>query len=144
MRRLHSLRILLSGTLVAGTLNACARAAVPGAPVTPATGELPRSHVAKPTTGAITAADLMTRLYVLADDSMLGREAATLGNVKATDYIAREMQRMGLAPGGENGTYFQTVPVLIARIDTTRCAWRWPSGSGWSQQQPESPRSCRS
>ena len=120
MRRLHSLRILLSGTLVAGTLNACARAAVPRAPVTPAAGELPRSHVAQPTTGAITPADLMTRLYVLADDSMLGREAATLGNVKATDYIAREMQRMGLAPGGENGTYFQTVPVLIARIDTTR------------------------
>ena len=62
----------------------------------------------------------MTRLYVLADDSMLGREAATLGNVKATDYIAHEMQRMGLAPGGENGTYFQSVPVMIARIDTTR------------------------
>jgi hypothetical protein len=83
-------------------------------------GELPRTHAARPTTGDITPADLMTRLYVLADDSMLGREAATLGNVKATDYIAREMQRIGLAPGGENGTYFQTVPILIARIDTSR------------------------
>jgi hypothetical protein len=62
----------------------------------------------------------MTRLYILADDSMLGREAGMLGNAKATDYIAREMRRMGLAPGGENGTYFQTVPVMVTRIDTAR------------------------
>ena len=114
MRRLHSL-----SPLIASALIACTRA-VPGTSTPVAAGELPRTHVARPTTGAIDPADLMTRLYVLADDSMLGREAATLGNVKATDYIAREMQRIGLAPGGENGTYFQTVPVLIARIDTTR------------------------
>lgn len=62
----------------------------------------------------------MTRLYIIADDSMLGREAGTIGNVKATNYIAREMERMGLRPGGENGTFFQTVPVVIARIDSTR------------------------
>ena len=99
-------------------LFACTRAAVSAAPVPAA--ELPRTHAPRGTTGDITPADLMTRLYVLADDSMLGREAATLGNVKATDYIAHEMQRMGLAPAGENGTYFQTVPVLIARIDTGR------------------------
>ena len=82
--------------------------------------ELPRTHLAVPTEAAITPADLMTRLYVIADDSMLGREAGTLGNVKVTNYVAREMARMGLRPGGEGGTYFQTVPVIIARIDTTR------------------------
>ena len=27
---------------------------------------------------------------------------------------------MGLQPGGENGTWFQTVPIFIARMDTTR------------------------
>jgi hypothetical protein len=112
MHRTHALRSVAL-LLVA----ACARA-VPGPPE-PA-GELPRTHAPRPTTPEITPADLATRLYIIADDSMLGREAGTLGNVKATDYIAREMQRMGLAPGGENGTYFQTVPVLIARVDTTR------------------------
>jgi len=117
MRRLRvpQLRALQLALPVA--LAACARA-VSGVP-TPA-GELPRTHAPRPTTGEVTTADLMTRLYVIADDSMLGREATTLGNVKATDYIAREMQRMGLRPGGDNGTYFQTVPVLIARVDTTR------------------------
>jgi hypothetical protein len=62
----------------------------------------------------------MTRLYIFADDSMLGREATALGNVKGTDYIAAEMKRLGLTPGGENGTYFQTVPVVVVRIDSTK------------------------
>ena len=34
---------------------------------------LPLKHAAKPTTPAISAADLMTRLYIFADDSMQGR-----------------------------------------------------------------------
>ena len=104
---------LLSLVVLAG----CATA---GAVGTPSVGELPRTHVAAPTAAAITSADLMTRLYVIADDSMLGRESGTIGNVKVTDYIAAEMARMGLRPGGENGTFFQTVPVIVARIDSTR------------------------
>jgi hypothetical protein len=83
-------------------------------------GELPRTHRASPTVAAITPVDLMSRLYPFADDSMLGREAGTRGNVLATDYVAREMARMGLRPAGENGTWFQTVPIFIASMDTTR------------------------
>ncbi|NUP57788.1 MAG: M28 family peptidase [Gemmatimonadaceae bacterium] len=109
------LRILPLGGLV--WLAGCVSA---GSAVRPSAGELPRTHVPAATESAITPADLMTRLYIIADDSMLGREAGTVGNVKATNYIAREMERMGLRPGGENGTYFQTVPVIIARIDSTR------------------------
>ena len=59
----------------------------------------------------------MTRMYVFADDSMEGREFATRGNVKATDYLAAEVQRMGLEPAGENGTYFQTLPVQRRVLD---------------------------
>ena len=62
----------------------------------------------------------MSRLYTFADDSMMGREAGTRGNVMATDYVAREMARIGLRPAGENGTWFQTVPIFIASMDTTR------------------------
>ena len=104
---------LLSLVVLAG----CASA---GAVGTPSVGERPRTHVPAATTGAITPADLMTRLYIIADDSMLGRESGAIGNVKVTNYIAREMERMGLRPAGENGTFFQTVPVIVARIDSTR------------------------
>src|SRR6266571_602964 len=78
-----------------------------------------RAHEPRPTVPAITAADLMTRLYIFADDSMQGREAGTTGNVRGTDYIARELKRLGLAPGGENGTYFQTIPLKTRAFDET-------------------------
>jgi len=105
--------------LLSATLVGCATAG-PVATATTPTGELPRAHRATPTTGAITPADLMSRLYVFSDDSMLGRESTTKGNVMGTDFVAREMARIGLRPGGENGTYFQTVPIFIATFDTTR------------------------
>ncbi len=80
----------------------------------------PRTHAPAPTTGAISAADLRTRLYIFADDSMLGREAGQLGGFRGTEYVAAEMRRMGLMPGGENGTYYQVVPVELARLDPSR------------------------
>lgn len=80
---------------------------------------LPLKHAPRPTTAAITAADLMTRLYIFADDSMLGREAGTEGNVRGTNYIAHEIQRMGLIPAGDNGTYFQTIPLKTRTLDST-------------------------
>jgi hypothetical protein len=106
-------RNLPLAALLAGCATATPIAAVPR-------GELPRTYRAQPTTAAITPADLMSRLYPFADDSMMGRESGTRGNVMATDFVAREMARMGLQPGGENGTWFQTVPIFIASMDTTR------------------------
>ena len=47
----------------------------------------PRTHTPEPTTAAISAADLKTRLYILAADSMEGRETGTRGHVRATNYI---------------------------------------------------------
>jgi hypothetical protein len=62
------------------------------------------------TSPAITQADLQSRLYIFADDSMLGRQSGTIGNKKGTDYIEREVRRLGLEPAGDNGTYFQNLP----------------------------------
>ena len=76
-----------------------------------------RTHTPTPTTGAITAADLKTRLYIFADDSMQGRLLATAGNVKGVEYIASEVKRMGLTPAGDNGTFFQLVNVVDRKFD---------------------------
>jgi len=81
--------------------------------------DLPLKHTPTKTTAAITPADLMTRLYIFADDSMQGREAGLPGNVKGTNYIAAEIRRMGLVPAGDSGTYFQTVPLKTREFDTT-------------------------
>ena len=54
----------------------------------------------------------MTRMYIIADDSMGGRRAGDASGIRGTDYIARELQRLGVEPGGDNGTYFQDVPLV--------------------------------
>jgi hypothetical protein len=79
----------------------------------PLPAALPRTHTPQPTTPAITAADLMTRLYIFADDSMEGRAVGRLGNAKGTAYIAAEVRRMGLQPAGDSGTFFQNLPDFL-------------------------------
>jgi hypothetical protein len=73
----------------------------------------PFKHPAKPTTAAITAEELRTRLYIFSDDSMRGRQVAHLGNYKGTSYIASELKRFGVEPGGDNGSYFQRLPYVM-------------------------------
>ena len=80
----------------------------------PARPELPLKYPPRPTTASITTQDLMSRLYAFADDSMQGREAGTPGHVKGTEYIVRELTRLGVKPMGENGTYYQNVPMVNA------------------------------
>jgi hypothetical protein len=75
----------------------------------------------RPTSGAITPADLMSRVYIFADDSMMGRQTGTVYHDKGTNYIARELARLGLRPGGDSGTYFQRLPIVNRGLtDRTR------------------------
>ena len=116
------LTILASLTLVPRILAAQTVATTPhtGSPVVavpPTT--LPLKRAPQRTIADITANDLMTRLYIFADDSMMGREAGTIGNVKGTDYIAAEAKRIGLVPAGDAGTFFQTIPLKTRSVDPT-------------------------
>ncbi len=81
----------------------------------------------EPTTAGITAKDLLTRLYTFADDSMMGRQFGTEGNLKGTQYIANELARMGVQPGGTGGTYFQDVPAF--RVAPVRSAQLYVDGT---------------
>lgn len=65
----------------------------------------------------VSAAMLKTDLYAFADDSMQGREAGTIGNVKGTDFIAAQAKKIGLQPAGENGGWFQVVPLDRKGLD---------------------------
>lgn len=48
----------------------------------------------------------------LADDLLEGREAGTRGYDLASLYVAQRFRAIGLAPAGDDGTYFQRVPML--------------------------------
>ncbi len=55
--------------------------------------------------------NLRRHLFAIADDSMLGRDTGSLGNFKAAQYVAQVFQDLGLDPGGDSGTFYQTVPL---------------------------------
>src|SRR6266850_2091860 len=98
-------RLLVLGALVAAAGPASAQTA------------LPLKHAPARTQAAITPSDLMTRVYLYADDSMMGRLAGSEYNLKATAYIASEVNRMGLQPAGDSGGYFQNVPLVKRQLD---------------------------
>lgn len=71
---------------------------------------------AGPVGSGISAADLRARLHAYADDSMRGREAGTPDNIRSTEWLAAEARRIGLQPAGENGTFFQRVPLVSREV----------------------------
>ena len=72
----------------------------------------PEKRAPKPTSAAINEADLMSRLYVFADDSMEGRNAPLASNARGAAYIVRELQRLKIAPAGLLGSYTQILPYV--------------------------------
>jgi hypothetical protein len=116
-----AVRLALGALLVLPSLVAAQAANRPRATASAPT-ELPRKYTGKPTTAAISAADLMTRLYIFADDSMMGRQVGTEYNLKGTAYIEREVRRIGLVPAGDNGGYFQNIPLFANYTDTVATA----------------------
>jgi len=113
IRSARPLFLLLACTAVPAALLAQAAAGrVPArAP------ELPLHYTGGPTQPAISAADLMTRVYRYADDSMMGRDAFSDDDARATAYIESELRRLGLEPAGEDG-YFQ-YPLIRRVTDAT-------------------------
>ena len=67
---------------------------------------------------SINEADLQRHLYILASDSLEGRETGQRGQKLAADYIARHFESTGIDP--YNGTtYYQEFPLLNQKIETS-------------------------
>src|ERR1051325_5315251 len=76
----------------------------------------PRGTLVANPESLVDSADVHHQLFVLADDSMLGRATGTPGAAKAARFIAEEMRRAGIEPAGDSG-YFQRVPLAMRRIE---------------------------
>jgi hypothetical protein len=61
---------------------------------------------------SITPAEVKEYLSYIASDELQGRQIFTEGLGLAGAYIADHLREWGLKPGGDDGTYFQTVKVL--------------------------------
>jgi len=80
----------------------------------------PPSLPPKSAADAITAADLLKHIKVLASDEFEGRAPGSKGEELSVKYISEQFKALGLKPGNPNGTYTQEVP--LAGITTTPTA----------------------
>jgi Zn-dependent M28 family amino/carboxypeptidase len=95
-------RTLLPLLALVLVLGACQRAPAPG----PGPALAPEDAVAQHR--------IRADVGHLADDRMQGREAGTRGYRLASAYVAERMRQIGLEPAGDDGSWFQAVPLLRA------------------------------
>src|SRR5690606_1822371 len=88
---------VLAGVLVAGAPSVAAAQSCPAA---------------EPLTSGLSLP--MSAVRFLADDRLGGRLAGSDGERCAAEYLAAEFARIGLKPGGENDTFFQTLSLQSA------------------------------
>ncbi|KJS26519.1 MAG: peptidase M28 [Hyphomonadaceae bacterium BRH_c29] len=111
-------KLFLAASLLA--LTACGEKAVtPEAETDVAAAPAPELLMPLPegTVPAITAEDLAVRIKTLADDTFEGRGPGSVTGEAAADWIGAEMARIGLQPGGDNGSYLQEVKMVNQTID---------------------------
>ena len=74
---------------------------------------------AGPRLDAITDQEIRADVQFLASDQLEGRAPSTRGGSLAAQYVATRFKLLGLAPGGENGTYFQQVTIVESKVDAS-------------------------
>ena len=68
-------------------------------------------------TDGVTAAQLKEHLTFIASDELEGRDTPSRGLDIAAMYIAQHLRAFGIKPAGDEGTYFQKVPLRRGRVD---------------------------
>jgi len=121
---MHSRLILalLAGTCLAATA-ATARTQQPGANTVPAIAGLPAG--ARAAAAGIDGEKIRAHVRFLSLDLLEGRGPGTRGGELAAEYIATQFALDGVEPAGDNGTYFQRVPLYAVHTveDKTKFAF---------------------
>ena len=68
---------------------------------------------------SIREADITRDLYVMGGDAMRGREAGTIDEMHASVWVADEMEKIGLKPLGDGGSWFQWWNMRRTRISSS-------------------------
>lgn len=68
------------------------------------------------TTAPILAGDFLGRIRYLSDPTFEGRNSTEPGGLRAAEYVASEMARLGLEPMGDAGTWFQGYEIPERRL----------------------------
>jgi hypothetical protein len=66
--------------------------------------------------GRVSPDALRAHVEYLADDLLEGRGTGSRGHALAAAYVAAQFKQLGMKPGGDKGSYLQTVPLLEATL----------------------------
>ena len=77
----------------------------------------PRPSPPGPALDEIRGDDIAAHIRFLSDDLLEGRAPSTRGGRLAATYLSTQLALLGYAPGGDNGTYFQDVPIVESVVD---------------------------
>jgi Zn-dependent M28 family amino/carboxypeptidase len=85
---------------------------------------------ARAAAASIDSERIRAHVRFLSLDLLEGRGPGTRGAELAAEYIATEFALSGLKPGGENGTYFQQVPLYAVHTDEDKTRFAFVPASG--------------
>jgi Zn-dependent M28 family amino/carboxypeptidase len=87
----------------------CRQDATPPAPVA--------NQQAGPALDEINDRVITAHVKMLSSDLFEGRAPSTRGGTLAAEYLATQLEEAGVEPAGENGTYFQQVPIIESTVN---------------------------
>jgi Zn-dependent M28 family amino/carboxypeptidase len=99
-----------------------------GMPEVPALARVPPA--ARQAAASIDPEKIRAHVRFLASDLLEGRGPGTRGGQLAAEYIATQFALAGARPAGENGTYFQTVPLIAVHTDVDKTSFTFVPASG--------------
>ena len=82
-----------------------------------AVAQPPRQTRSEPALDEIRGEQIAAHLKFLSHDLLEGRAPSTRGGTLAAEYLAAQLAALGLKPGGDEGTYFQNVPIVESIVD---------------------------
>jgi Zn-dependent M28 family amino/carboxypeptidase len=124
----RSLCIILWLTALTGFTLAAQQPPNPGMSNVPELAGVPAA--ARQAAASIDPEKIRAHVRFLADDLLEGRGPGTRGGQLAAEYMATQFALAGLRPAGENGTYFQKVPLMAVHTDVDQTSFAIVPTSG--------------
>jgi Zn-dependent M28 family amino/carboxypeptidase len=98
--------------------------------ISAAFGQTAPSPAAQKAMNAIDAEKIRATVKYLSDDALQGRGTGQKGGDRAADWIAAQFKSYGLAPAGDQGTYFQQVNFFGVTTDPKQTRFAFVPKSG--------------
>src|ERR1700689_2762520 len=97
-------------------------------PEVPALDAVPAA--AREAAATIDPEKIRAHVRFLSSDLLEGRGPGKRGGQLAAEYIATQFALAGARPAGENGTYFQAVPLMAVHTDVDKTSFTFVPASG--------------